>query len=181
MLLLQSALKHSRLVILYRRDPEFRKAHPTYTPLDVIGLTTVFGNGPVEIMTSNALKLLELMGRTGAQPIMRCKRLWPSVTHCQRNRADIPVASGEPKAREDTEMPGYATFVHGDDGFGNTAQTPPVTSAIGMTAAEFLVSQAAAAPGEVTVLAIGPLSNLRAAVELDPKCVHCCHASSAMT
>ena len=37
-----------------------------------------------------------------------------------------------------------------------------------MTAAEFLVSQAAAAPGEITVLAIGPLSNLRKAVELDP-------------
>ena len=47
------------------RDPDFRKAHPSYTPLDVIGLTTVFGNGPVELMTSNALKLLELMGRTG--------------------------------------------------------------------------------------------------------------------
>ncbi len=58
---------YSGLVISYRRDPEFRKAHPSYTPLEVIGLTTVFGNGPVEIMTSNALKLLELMGRTGAQ------------------------------------------------------------------------------------------------------------------
>ncbi len=77
-------------------------------------------------------------------------------------------------------MPGYAAFVHGDDGFGNTAQAPPVTSAINMTAAEFLVSQVAAAPGEVTVLAIGPLSNLRAAVELDPRCVHYCHAASGL-
>ena len=81
------------------------------------------------------------------------------------------MAEGAPKAREDTEMPGYAAFVHGDDGFGNTDQTPPSNSAIDMTAAQFLVSQAAAAPGEITVLAIGPLSNLRAAVELDPACV----------
>ena len=55
------------------RDPDFRKAHPSYTPLDVVGLTTVFGNGPVEVMTSNALKLLELMGRTGVRQSTQCK------------------------------------------------------------------------------------------------------------
>lgn len=94
-------------------------------------------------MTSNALLLLELMGRS-----------------------DIPVAAGEAKAREDLECPPYAAFVHGDDGLGNTNQRRPMGRPIDQSAAEFLVSQCAAAPGEVTVLAIGPLANLRAAIEL---------------
>ena len=103
----------------------------------------MFGNGPVELMTSNALLLLELMGRS-----------------------DIPVAAGEHKAREDPVLPPYAAFVHGKDGLGNTNQRKPAGKPIEQSAAEFLVSQCAAAPGEISVLAIGPLSNLRAAIEL---------------
>jgi purine nucleosidase len=38
----------------------------------------------------------------------------------------------------------------------------------GNAAVEFLTSRAAAAPGEVTVLAVGPLTNLAAAVDADP-------------
>lgn len=107
-------------------------------------------------MTNNALLLLELMGRS-----------------------DIPVAAGEAKAREDAEFPPYAAFVHGNDGLGNTDQRRPMERPIDQSAAEFLVSQCAAAPGEVTVLAIGPLANLRAAIELVgqvpvdwPACTH---------
>ena len=40
--------------------------------------------------------------------------------------------------------------------------------AISQTAAEYLVEQVAKAPGEVTVLALGPLANIGRALELDP-------------
>jgi len=127
-------------------DSDFRAAHPTYTPLEVIGLTTVFGNCHVDLSTSNALRLLELMGRV-----------------------DIPVAAGEPKPVDPAyPAPFFAAFVHGEDGFGNTNQPAPSGEAVAQTAAEFLVEQTALAPGEVTVLAVGPLSNLARALELDP-------------
>ena len=124
-------------------DSSFRAAHPELTPLEVMGLTTVFGNAAVSTSTANALRLLEVMGRE-----------------------DIPVAAGEPKPIEGAH-PTYAAFVHGDDGLGNTNQQAPKSSAIQQSASEFLVEQTRAAPGELTVLALGPLTNLARAIELD--------------
>ena len=64
------------IMALRSMEPSFLASRPTYTPLDVIGLTTVFGNVSVEESTANALRLLELMGR-----------------------GDIPVAAGSASPR----------------------------------------------------------------------------------
>lgn len=56
--------------------------------------------------------------------------------------------------------PRIADFVHGADGLGNTYQAKPKGRKIEQIASEFLVAKAAEFPGEVTVVALGPLTNI---------------------
>lgn len=53
-----------------------------------------------------------------------------------------------------------ASFVHGSDGLGNQNFPPPKGKAIDQSAAAFLVEKANQYPGEVTVVALGPLTNI---------------------
>ena len=53
-----------------------------------------------------------------------------------------------------------ADFVHGADGLGNQNFPPPKGKPIEQSAASFLVEQAKLHPGEVTVVALGPLTNI---------------------
>lgn len=50
--------------------------------------------------------------------------------------------------------------MHGVDGLGNQNFPPPKGKAIEKSAAEFMVEQAKLYPGEVTVVALGPLTNV---------------------
>ncbi|CAL4977179.1 unnamed protein product [Urochloa decumbens] len=113
--------------------------------LQVLGLTTTFGNVHTALATRNALHLLEAVGRT-----------------------DIPVAEGSHVTIKKASKLRIASFVHGSDGLGNQDFPAPATKPIDQTAAAFLVDQANLYPGQVTVVALGPLTNLALAVELDP-------------
>ena len=53
-----------------------------------------------------------------------------------------------------------ASFVHGSDGLGNQDFPPPATKPVDQSAAAFLVEQANLYPGQVSVVALGPLTNL---------------------
>lgn len=53
-----------------------------------------------------------------------------------------------------------ADFVHGTDGLGNQNFPPPKAKPIEQSAAAFLVEQANLYPGKVTVVALGPLTNI---------------------
>jgi inosine-uridine nucleoside N-ribohydrolase len=112
--------------------------------LDVIGLTTVFGNAHTSVCTTNALKLLEIAERT-----------------------DIPVAKG---ADRPLAMPyrGPADFVHGADGQGNVNLSPPATQVVGIDAAHFIVKTVMESPGEVTLVPLGPLTNIALAMLIEP-------------
>ena len=113
--------------------------------LDVIGLTTVFGNVHTNLATTNALRLLEIAGRT-----------------------DIPVAQG---ADNPLAVPfkGPVPFVHGDDGQGNVHLRPPKTRPVAQSAAQFIIEQVMAAPGEITLVPVGPLTNIALALRLEPR------------
>lgn len=117
-------------------------AHPQ---IQLLGLTTVFGNVHTHQATNNAIKLLELA-----------------------DAGHIPVAHG-------AELPlskiphNPADFVHGKDGFGNTNQSQAAGAAIDLSAAEFIVQQIMQHPSEVTICAIAPLTNLALALEIEPK------------
>ncbi|KAK6140000.1 hypothetical protein DH2020_026274 [Rehmannia glutinosa] len=107
--------------------------------LEILGLTTIFGNVTTEDATRNALHLCELAGRP-----------------------DIPVAEGstEPLKRG---TPRIADFVHGSNGLGNIVIPPPKSKKSEKSeksASEFLVEKVSEYPGEVSILALGPLTNL---------------------
>ena len=117
--------------------------------LQVVGLTTVFGNAHADVCTINALKLLEIA-----------------------DRADVPVAKG---AEQPLAMPyrGPVAFVHGSDGQGNVFLPPPTTSPTSIDAAHFIVQAVLDSPGEITLVALGPLTNVAAAMQLEPAlCAH---------
>ncbi|KAA8516703.1 hypothetical protein F0562_016791 [Nyssa sinensis] len=111
--------------------------------LDILGLTTIFGNVTTEDATRNALLLCEIAGCPG-----------------------VPVAEGSPEPLKGGQ-PRVADFIHGSDGLGNTFLPPPKSKKIEKTASEFLVDKVSEYPGEVSVLALGPLTNLALAVKRD--------------
>ncbi len=112
--------------------------------IEVIGLTSVFGNAPGEVTAQNALRLVELEGHDNI-PVAR--------------GSDVPMVF--PLER-------LGTWVHGEDGMGNTHPPAPHGKLVDETAAEFIVQMVHAYPGEVTLLPVGPLTNLGLALRLDP-------------
>lgn len=120
----------------------FSIAHPQ---IALLGLTTVFGNATVDITTQNALAILEAFGHS-----------------------HIPVAQGAANPLHQTRRPA-PDFVHGQDGLGNLNLPKPANKPAALSAAEFIVQQANAHPGQITVVAIGPLTNIALALQLDPE------------
>ena len=112
--------------------------------IDVVGITTVWGNASVDATTANTLNLLELVGRP-----------------------DIPVGRGADKPLVGPAF-GVATWVHGSDGLGGVNLPPPTLKPAKETAAELIVKLAHQYPGELTLLPIGPMTNIGAALALDP-------------
>ena len=112
--------------------------------IDLIGLTTVFGNVTTPIATRNALYLAEVAG------------------------LDIPVAAG---AEKPLALPPFppSSQVHGVDGFGDMPAVSPKGQAAAESAAEFLCRVTRETPGGIVVCAIGPLTNIAAALQHDPE------------
>lgn len=113
--------------------------------LETVGLTTCFGNCHIDITTKNALHLLELYGHS-----------------------TVPVAKGASKPLTRAVRGDYAYFVHGDDGLGNTGAANPVATPVSDNAAQWIVDTVKANPGEITIAAVAPLTNLALALQIDP-------------
>ncbi len=103
--------------------------------LELLGVTTTYGNQTLAKTTANALRVLELAGRE-----------------------DIPVATGadRPLARELV----VAAHVHGESGLDGPVLPEPRTTPVGEDAVAFLADQVAAAREPVTLVATGPLTNV---------------------
>ncbi|MEM6547552.1 MAG: nucleoside hydrolase [Pseudomonadota bacterium] len=110
--------------------------------IDLLGLTTVFGNVPVWMATRNALVLAEAVG-------------------------GIPVAEGA-GAPITQALRQDARHVHGPHGLGDVVPPQPSGGPDPRGATAFLAETLAARPGEVTIIAVGPLTNLAAALAHDP-------------
>ena len=136
--------------VIYDTDPGVDDAMALYYALahpaiEVIGITTTFGNVTVEQAAVNALYLTAIAGK------------------------NIPVTKGvkTPWCKPAEAPPAY---IHGADGLGNLTQRVPTTNQLDPRAsAQFIVDRARAQPGEITLVAVGPLGNLSLALKLEPE------------
>lgn len=107
-------------------------------------VTTVSGNVPVDLTTHNALAVLTLAGRT-----------------------DVPVARGckLPLVRQPID----AAYVHGKNGLGEATLPAPQIQPVVQHAIDLLIEKVMHAPGEITLVCIGPLTNVALAVRREPR------------
>ncbi len=110
---------------------------------DVIGLTIAAGNVGLEHTVRNALKLCEVCGRT-----------------------DIPVFAGAPEPL--LHPAPDAGYVHGQDGFGDIGYDAPAKMAETEHAALAILRLSHRHAGKLTLVALGPLTNIALALKLDP-------------
>jgi purine nucleosidase len=140
-----------KLKVIYDTDPGVDDAmallllarHPD---VELIGITSGFGNASIDTTTRNALFLKQRFGITA------------------------PVARGAagPIDGEASEPP---TFVHGDNGLGNIP-LPAISATIDpRPAAQMIIELVREHPGEVTIIAVGRMTNLAEAIATDPDIV----------
>ena len=110
------------------------------------GLTIVHGNSSLEQGTRNALSILELAGAS-----------------------QIPVAKGCALPLVQPSL--LAPETHGSSGLGYASLPEPRTRPIAGHAVDFLIERILSAPGEITLLAIGPLTNIALAIRQEPRIV----------
>ena len=111
--------------------------------IDLLALTTIFGNVTITQASRNALYLIDQMG------------------------LDIPVSQGLECPRVLPPFP-PSSNVHGVEGLGALHVRPAPGSLINKSAPEYLVEMAQQHKGELVICPIGPLTNIAAAMDLDP-------------
>ena len=131
-------------LILAFRSPE----------LKVEAITTVSGNVPLKDATRNALQILEVLDLPEPPP--------------------VACGAARPLARE----PLPARHVHGEDGLGDIAGLTnpgggprypgPTLSPVDLSAVELILSLLSESPGKISIVALGPLTNIALALEANP-------------
>ena len=111
---------------------------------DILAVTCVAGNVAAQQVARNTLRVLELAGRS-----------------------DIEVALGR-------EVPLVRPLViapetHGPEGVGYATLPPPTASLSARHAADLIIAEARRAPGEITLITTGPLTNLAVALLREPQ------------
>ena len=134
-------------LILALRSPE----------LQVEAITTVSGNVSGEQALTNALRVLEVLDLPNPPPV---------AAGCDRPLVREPIA---------------ARHVHGEDGLGDisglveadgAARYPtPTLTAVGKHAVDLIVDLVRSNPGLLTIIALGPLTNVASAFEKDPDAI----------
>ena len=110
------------------------------------GLTVVHGNCSMEQGVTNALSVLELAG----------------ASH-------IPVARGCELPLVQPSL--LAPETHGNTGLGYAKLPEPGSKPIFQHGCDFLIEQIMSNPGEITLVAVGPLTNIALAIRKEPRIV----------
>jgi len=115
--------------------------------IEVLGITTVAGNVPLPLTTRNALRVVELAGRT-----------------------EVPVHAGA--ARPLQRAPVTAEQVHGETGLDGPELPEPTLAPREQHAVDFIVETLRREPaGSVTLCVLGPMTNLALAFARAPEIV----------
>jgi len=111
--------------------------------LELLGVTSVAGNQTLDKTTANALRVLEFVDRT-----------------------DVAVAAGadRPLVREQT----VASNVHGETGLDGPDLPAPQTAPVEQHAVDFLADKIREHGGAVTLVPVGPLTNVALLLALHP-------------
>jgi inosine-uridine nucleoside N-ribohydrolase len=112
--------------------------------LDVLGVTAVAGNQTLNKTTANALRVLELAGRT-----------------------DIPVAAGADGPLAGKLM--VAADAHGETGLDGVDLPAPSRDPVPEHAKDFLAGKLAASDTAPTLVALGPLTNVALLLDEHPE------------
>jgi purine nucleosidase len=112
--------------------------------LELLGVTTVHGNQTLAKTTANALRVLELAGRS-----------------------DIPVAAGA--ERPLVGEPAVASDVHGESGLDGPELPEPTTAPVDAHAIDFLAETLLGAAERVTLIPTGPLTNIALLLARHPR------------
>ncbi|MBP2436348.1 nucleoside hydrolase [Microbacterium amylolyticum] len=111
---------------------------------DLLACTTTWGNIDVDQAARNTAAVLQLAGRS-----------------------DVPVSRGAAGPRDGSPA-WYSHNVHGVDGQGGQADTSFVPELSGETAVETILRLTREHPGEIELVAVGPFTNIAAALDADP-------------
>ena len=112
--------------------------------VEILAVGTVDGNVAPELGAENSLRALEAAGR-------------PSVP--------VAIGAGAPLLQESR----HAEHFHGEDGLGDAHLAPAKSRPTQEGAVEQMVRLARAHPGEISLLAIGPLTNVALALMVEPR------------
>jgi purine nucleosidase len=112
--------------------------------VELIAATCVMGNVSVDVVTENTLAVLELVGRT-----------------------DVEVARGAEKPLVRDHEP--FSVVHGEHGLGRASLPSPIRTPSSRDASQVIVDAVRDRPGEVLLVATGPLTNVALALQAEPR------------
>ena len=114
--------------------------------IDLLGVTTVAGNTTVDKTTRNALAVLELIGRT-----------------------DVPVAMGSDVPLKRNLV--TAEYVHGSTGLDGPELHDPTMQPHELGAVSYLARTLAASDRRITLIPVGPLTNIAMLISAHPDVV----------
>jgi purine nucleosidase len=112
--------------------------------LELVAVTTVGGNVGVDKTTRNALEIRDYLGFS-----------------------DVPVAAGAGEPLRGSVR--SAEHVHGEGGLGSVVLPKARGTVAGQDAVDLLIETLAAAPGEIHLVATGPLTNIALALRKEPR------------
>lgn len=116
--------------------------------LDLLGITTVVGNGPHKQTQENARRICELAGRTDMKVFQGCPRHF------------------FPRKASDSNYTG--ADIHGETGLGGCKLPLPTMELQPLHAIDFIRHTLLASSEKVTIAATGPLTNLACALIMEP-------------
>lgn len=114
--------------------------------LDILGVTTVAGNIPVETSTRNTLKVLKVL---------------------EREDIEIYEGASKPLSRDIK----FHDSVHGRDGIAGQLGSIETKKKNDKNAIEYMIEEVNNSPGEISFIMLGPLTNLALALEKEPSLV----------